>query len=82
MAFHLTPAGWIRLDEEPFPLDRIETWRYLMHQASAWSREHRALYCEWVDQAIAREERDLLRKKHGWPSGLTPSGDTVIGPAP
>ena len=77
-AFHLTPAGWLRVDDEPFPADRIETWRYSMHQASGWSREHRSLYCEWGDQAIAREERDTLRKKYGWPYGLTPSRDTVI----
>ena len=81
-AFHLTPAGWLRVDDEPFPADRIETWRYSMHKASGWSREHRSLYCEWADHAIAREERDTLRKKYGWPYGLTPSRDTIIGSAP
>ena len=81
-AFHLTPAGWLRVDEEPFPADRIETWRYSMYQALGWSREHKSLYCEWVDPAIAREERDLLRKKYGWPDGLAPSRDIIIGSAP
>lgn len=36
--FHLTPDGWKRQDEEPFPENRVETWQYSMHQASGWSR--------------------------------------------
>jgi len=81
-SFHLTPAGWVREDYEPFRADRIETWHYSMHQAFGWSREHRSLYCKWVDQAIGRPERDALRKKYGWPYGLTRSKDVFIGDAP
>jgi hypothetical protein len=32
--FHLTAKGWIRKNTEPFPADRLETWRYEMVQPS------------------------------------------------
>lgn len=68
--FHLTPSGWVRQDDEPFPADRIETWHYSMHQASGWSREHRTLSCVWVSPNISRAERDLVREQFEAPYGF------------
>lgn len=69
--FHLTPDGWVREDDEPYPADRVETWRYKSSQTSGWSKEYRNLTCIWADPNISRQERDAPRKKHGWP-GLDP----------
>jgi hypothetical protein len=78
--FHLTRVGWVREDDEPFPKDRVvETWRYSMHQASGWSREHKSLGCEWADPMVSRSDRDALRQKFGWPYGMTGSRDASIG---
>ena len=81
-AFHLTPAGWLRVDEEPFPADRIETWRYSMYQALGWSREHKSLYCEWVDQRLPAKSVIFCEKNMVGQYGLAPSRDIIIGSAP
>lgn len=65
--FHLTPDGWLRKDDEPFPAERVETWEYDMTQASGWSKENISLTCVWVSDATARSERNDLRKRFGFP---------------
>jgi hypothetical protein len=76
--FHLTPQGWVREDNEPYPADRIETWHYSMSQASGWSRERRSLSCEWATPTLTRAERDKIRKKFGWPHGMSQTRDSRI----
>ncbi len=68
--FHLTPNGWERVDEEPFPANRIETWQYYMSQASGWSKEYRSLTCVWANPCMGRSERDQVRKKFDAPLGF------------
>lgn len=65
--WHLTPNGWVRKDEEPFPSDRLETWHYSMSQASGWSQEHRSWTCTWASPDHSRADRDMLRIQHPIP---------------
>jgi hypothetical protein len=77
--FHLTPAGWLRKDNEPFPPGRIETWHYSMTQSSGWFEERRSLNCLWVDPARNRTERDTLRRQFGWPYGFRRDHNDHVG---
>jgi hypothetical protein len=61
--FHLTPDGWKRQDEEPFPENRIETWQYSMHQASGWSKENVSWSCVWASPDHSPSEREVLRRR-------------------
>jgi len=46
--FHLTPKGWLRCDQQPFPHDRIETWAYAMEQPAEDAKEVVRLTRTWV----------------------------------
>ncbi len=53
--FHLTPKGWVRQDDAPFPDDRCETWRYEMEWPHEDAKELVTLTKVWVsgdDDAI------------------------------
>jgi hypothetical protein len=83
--YHLTLTGWVAGEERyfgtvqknpPMPENRIETWKCRETQASEWSRTYVDWTCEWVTDAVSREERDALRTRHPVP---TSGGRATIG---
>jgi hypothetical protein len=67
--YHLTPEGWRRQDQEPFPENRVETWRYEMEQPSQWSKEYERWSCVWASPDHSRQDRDALRTRFSLPTG-------------
>jgi len=49
---HLSPAGWVRKDEQPFPANRLETWRYEMERPAADAKERVHLTRIWADPGV------------------------------
>lgn len=45
--YHLTPAGWVRQDNAPFPTDRLETWSYQAECPSDDAKEQICLRRIW-----------------------------------
>jgi hypothetical protein len=68
--YHLTPDGWRRADQEPFPRERFETWSLVVCQVPGELKEYRNLRCVWADHAVDRNSRDKFRRQHGWPEAV------------
>jgi hypothetical protein len=60
--FHLTPNGWTRQDGEPFPADRIETWRYEMELPADDAKERVCLTRVWRHPGMSPEQCNGLRQ--------------------
>jgi hypothetical protein len=73
---HLTTQGWVRADAQPFPHDRIETWRWEMERPANDAKERDRLTRVWVslDWSLATAKR--LRAEFGEP--VAPTADRVI----
>ena len=65
--FHLTPEGWERKDSEPFPSNRVETWRYKSETPSDAAKEQVRLERLWSSSAASTAQRANLRAKFGVP---------------
>ena len=65
--YHLLPRGWVRQDKEPFPNDRIETWRFTMHQSWVTQPEYYDFRCVWADDKVSEKTRSEFRAKIGMP---------------
>jgi hypothetical protein len=76
--FHLTPTGWARKSDEPFPSDRVETWSYDMYQASGFSKEIVTFKRVWINEEVDQAQRDEMRKKFGFPYKSTRSREVSI----
>jgi hypothetical protein len=63
--FHLTPIGWVRCDQAPFPQDRVETWRYEMEQPESDAKENDRLTRVWFDTRVPMVSRERLRTLYG-----------------
>ena len=61
--FHLTPKGWVRKDELPFPQDRVETWVHESERLHEDAEEEIRLSRLWSDAATAPAARDALRAR-------------------
>jgi len=62
--FHLTPRGWERRDQAPFPDDRCETWYYEMNREAPDAKEQVTLARTWLrpncDTALKSELHALF----------------------
>ena len=76
--FHLTPNGWTRQDGEPFPADRIETWRYEMELPAEDAKERVCLTRVWSDPDASAEEVENLRGRFGDPMTATPERNITL----
>jgi hypothetical protein len=76
--FHLTPEGWSRRDREPFPADRVETWRYEMFCPAADAKERVCLTRIWSRPGARSEEREILRARFGTPLAATPERNVTL----
>jgi hypothetical protein len=63
--FHLTPTGWVRRDQHPFPDERVETWRYEMEQLESDEKECDRLTRVWIDARASNDMREKLRARFG-----------------
>jgi hypothetical protein len=65
--FHLTPAGWVRVDQTPFPPERVETWSYREEQSSPSAKEQVKLTRIWVAGGMNESKRAQLHARYGEP---------------
>ena len=81
--FHLTPTGWVRQDQVPFPQDRCETWLYEMEWPQEDAKERVTLtriwrslfvrhrYKRWIASALWRSRRtDTVTQRHAGMSSV------------
>jgi hypothetical protein len=61
--FHLTPKGWVRQDDLPYPWDRVETWVYEIERVE--DEEEVRLVRLWSNDSMTPAARDGLRAKFG-----------------
>ena len=62
---HLTPSGWQRSDDPPFPEDRVETLLCEVNAPEEEGAEHSAITPLWVSPKLTRSERDALHFAFG-----------------
>jgi hypothetical protein len=65
--YHLTPDGWARKDNEPFPANRLETWQYESATPSDAAKEQVHFVRLWASANAPAERRARLRAKFGVP---------------
>ena len=65
--YHLTPDGWRRKDFEPYPANRVETWRYESETPSDAAKEQIHLVRLWSSTGASTAQRAQLRAKFGVP---------------
>lgn len=73
--FHLTPGGWVRQDQAPFPQDRCETWLYEMEWPCEDAKEQVTLTKIW---ARPGDTADGLRARFGDPVTPTPARNVKL----
>jgi hypothetical protein len=76
--FHLTPHGWIRRDEIPFPPDRCETWLYEMERPYEDAKEKVTLTKIWISPSSDSAMTDGLRTRFGDPVAPTPARNVTL----
>lgn len=74
---HLTPTGWVRQDQEPFPGDRLESWTFEREQPAEDAKERVCLSRVWVDPR-AGTERAALSVRFGAPFQATPERNVLL----
>lgn len=65
--FHLTPRGWERCDQAPFPSDRSETWYYELNRAAADAKEQVSLARTWICKNYDAASNNALHAQFGDP---------------
>lgn len=65
--YHLTATGWQRRDIQPFPADRIETWRFRSETPADDAKQRVHLERLWISHHITASERDQIRARFGYP---------------
>jgi hypothetical protein len=63
--FHLAPNGWIRKDREPFPPDRLETWKYQLEQPAPDAKDEVTLTRVWISKDVTDAQSVALHGRHG-----------------
>jgi hypothetical protein len=63
--YHLTAKGWIRKDTEPYPADRLETWRYEMVQPAADAKAQVRLTRIWARADLSETQSTALHARFG-----------------
>ena len=74
--FHLTANGWIRTDNEPFPKDRVETWKYEMECPALDAKEQVRLTRIWISPDITETQSAALHEHNG--EAVPPAHDRHI----
>jgi hypothetical protein len=65
--FHLTDTGWVRHDWQPFPSDRLETWKYEMECAAEDAKEQVCLTKVWSNPNTSGEHIAAMQRQFGQP---------------
>jgi hypothetical protein len=65
--FHLTPQGWVRWDQRPFPADRVETWSYEMECPAEDAKEQVCLTRIWGNARITAQDHEIISARFGEP---------------
>ncbi len=73
---HLTPKGWVRHDNLPYPEDRVETWLYEKECPAEDAKERVCLTRVWINEGFSARAREKLRFAFGEP--LAPSPDRNV----
>jgi len=76
--FHLTPKGWVRQDNLPYPEDRVETWLYELECPAEDAKDRVYLTRIWVSSDTAAKARDALRTQFGEPMMATPERNVTL----
>lgn len=76
--FHLTPSGWQRQDCEPFPADRMETWRYRLFCQAVDAKERVSLTRIWTKTDTSRDGAEALHRRFGEPLAATPERNVML----
>jgi hypothetical protein len=65
--FHLTDAGWVRHDCQPYPSRRLETWKYELECEAEDAKEQVCLTEVWSDPTANGEHIAALHRQFGEP---------------
>lgn len=76
--FHLTPQGWRRGDNQPFPADRIETWTYEMECPAEDAKEQVCLTRTWICSTATSQVSAALHARFGEPVLPTPERNVTL----
>jgi len=76
--FHLTPQGWVRRDQRPYPADRVETWSYEMECPAEDAKEQVCLTRIWTNLEITPQDHDVIRARFGEPLCPTVERNVVL----
>jgi len=76
--FHLTPQGWVRRDNRPFPADRVETWSYEMECLAEDAKEQVCLTRIWENSRITPQDHDVIRARFSEPMLPTVERNVVL----
>ncbi|HWC64129.1 MAG TPA: hypothetical protein VG501_10940 [Rhizomicrobium sp.] len=76
--YHLTPKGWVRQDNLPYPDDRVETWLYEMECPAEDAKDQVCLTRVWFNPAWGARARDGLRSQFGEPLMATPERNVTL----
>lgn len=63
--YHLTPRGWFRVDQVPFPSDRVETWYVETALPAEGAKERDRLTRIWVASDVPAETLEEIRARFG-----------------
>jgi hypothetical protein len=69
--FHLTPRGWVRRDNLPYPDERVETWLYELECPAEDAKDRVYLTRIWFNPGVTPGTRDAIRAKFGEPMMAT-----------
>jgi hypothetical protein len=76
--FHLTPKGWMRQDDLPYPENRVETWLYEMVCPAEDAKDRVSLIRVWFNQGWSAKAREALRSQYGEPLLATPERNVTM----
>ena len=76
--YHLTPKGWIRRDNAPYPPDRLETWSYAAECPSDDAKEQVCLRRIWKARLDSGSDHEALRSRFGIPVALQTNRNVLL----
>ena len=63
--FNLTPDGWLRNDSEPFPSNRLETWKYQLERPAPDAKDEVTLTRVWISKDVTDAQSVVLHVRRG-----------------
>lgn len=76
--YHLTHRGWRRVDAQPFPDERLETWAYEMEWPAEDAKEQISLTRTWVRSDMTPRACAALHACFGEPVLPTPDRNVTM----